>query len=59
MYYGYILLRVKLMAQVMTPMLEAKIYSQTDIFSEFRLQRADQGSNLALFPGAEDGNEAR
>ena len=41
------------------PMLEAKIYSQTDIFSELRLQRSEQGSNLASFPGAEDGNEAR
>ena len=40
-------------------MLEAKIYSQTDIFSELRLQRSEQGSNLASFPGTEDGNEAK
>ena len=40
-------------------MLEAKIYSQTDIFSELGLQRSEQGSNLASFPGVEDGNEAR
>ena len=29
------------------PMLEAKIYSQTDIFSELRLQRSKHGSNCA------------
>ena len=29
------------------PVLEAKIYSQTDIFSELRLQRTKHGSNSA------------
>ena len=32
---------------VHVPMLEAKIYSQTDIFSELRLQRSKHGSNCA------------
>ena len=30
-----------------TSMLEAKIYCQTDIFSELRLQRSKHGSNCA------------
>ena len=29
------------------PMLVAKIYSQTDMFSELRLQRSKHGSNCA------------
>ena len=32
---------------VHVPMLEAKIYSQTDIFSDLRLQRSKHGSNCA------------
>ena len=55
-------LKMKLFTSVQcgnVPMLEAKIYSQADIFSELRLQRSEQGSNLASFPGTEDGNEAR
>ena len=39
---------------VNVPMLEAKIYSQTDIFSDLRLQRSKHGSNCATSSEQQD-----